>query len=115
MDEWADLELQEIYRELENPDHTLTGRAKLLVKEENGKKYIDNGTGELRLNREGFTFIINGEERSWSIKSFQFLVLNDIDFMQFNTTNGSFRFVLEDGTLLYRWFFTHRALATGRA
>jgi len=114
MDKWVDIELDEIRRELENPEHTLTGRAKLLIKEENGKKYLENGNGTLSLNRDGFTFEAGGETRNWSLKSFQFLVLNDIDFMQINTTQSSFRFVLEDGSLLYRWFFTHRALAMGQ-
>lgn len=111
MDQWVDLQLEDVRKELENEEHTVTGKASFLEKEQNGMRYLEKGSGTLTLSRDGFTFSGEGETLTWSLKSFQFLILNDVDYLQFNTQSGSFRFVLEDPRLLYRWFFTHRELA----
>lgn len=115
LDHWVDMELDQVRKDLENPAHLLSGRVRMLQKEENGMDYLDKGAGTLTFSREGFAFENEKERLLWSLKSFQFLITNDRDYLQFNTHNGSFRFVMEEPHLLYRWFFTHRELAAANA
>lgn len=107
LDAWTDIMLEEIREDMKKDDFALCQTVEIQHKPVSEKTYVSGGKGELVLNKNGLSFK-GSEEHEWKFDSFQFFVLNDVDFIEINTTQKSFRFIFDDPRDMYRWFFTHR-------
>ncbi len=107
LDEWTDIMLEDIREDMKKDDFALSQTVEIQHKPIADKTYVTGGKGELRLTKAGLTFHGN-EDYEWNFDAFQFFVLNDINFIEINTTQKSFRFIFDDPRDMYRWFFTHR-------
>jgi len=107
LDEWTDIMLEDIRSDIRKDDFALSQTVEIQFKPIADKTYESGGKGELTLTKDGLFFKGN-ENHEWKFDAFQFFVLNDINFIEINTTHRSFRFIFDDPRDMYRWFFTHR-------
>lgn len=108
MDEWTDLELEKLRGELIDENFRMEDEVALLSGD-NGV-YTPSDRGTLSLTRENLTFAGEKGTRVLEFNEFQFLLVNDKDYLQANTATESLRFVFERTRLLTKWFFAHRML-----
>ena len=101
--------LDQIREDIQKDGFALSQAVELQHKPVAEKTYESGGKGQLTLTRDGL-FFKGSEDYEWKFDAFQFFVLNDIDFIEINTTHKSFRFIFDDPRDMYRWFFTHREL-----
>ena len=111
LDEWTDLMLEKIRKDIKNDTFELSSDVELHEKQTSEKLYTPVCKGKLRFNKAGLFFEGESEKRTWSMDSFQFFVLNDMTFIEINTPSQCFRFYFDDARTMYRWFFTHREIA----
>lgn len=112
LDQWTEMMLEEIRSDIKRDSFTLSQTVEIRHKPIADKTYVSGGKGRLILTKDNLSF--EGEENHvWAFDSFQFFVLNDIDFIEINTTHQSFRFIFDDPSDMYKWFFTHRELVLG--
>lgn len=111
LDEWTDLMLEEIRKDVQKEDFELSSEVELHEKATSEKNYTPVSKGTLRFNKEGLLFEDGNETRTWPMESFQFFVLNDMTFIEINNQLKCFRFYFDDTRTMYKWFFTHRELA----
>lgn len=111
LDEWTDIMLNDIRNDMKKDDFALSQTVEIQTKPISDRTYASGGKGKLTLSKDGLFFKGN-ENFEWKFDAFQFFVLNDIDFIEINTTHQSYRFIFDDPRDMYRWFFTHRELAS---
>ncbi len=111
-DEWVDTETAAVKREIQNDSFELRAHVKLLTP--SGKNgYAETDAGELTLDRERLKFRGGNAAHTWNFSSFQYFIMNDVDFLHIYALNGAFRFVFDDPRLIMKWFFAHRLLTGG--
>ncbi|MBQ6646793.1 MAG: 1-acyl-sn-glycerol-3-phosphate acyltransferase [Clostridia bacterium] len=111
VDKWADLEREEIKRQLESEDFALRAPVTLYERQQNSSEDLHcAGTGELTMDRESLRF--EGKESSlcFGFSDFQFLMLDDVNSLIINTDKKNYRFAFDDPRLVTKWFFVHREL-----
>ncbi len=112
LDEWVDTETAELKREIQSENFELRARVRLL--RPSGKSgYSETDAGELTLDRERLKFRGANAAHAWNFSSFQYFIMNDVDFLHIYALNGAFRFVFDDPRLIMKWFFAHRLLTGG--
>ena len=113
MDEWADMEIQKLKEETASDGFMLCAPVTLRRPTGRGAGYADADEGELTMTKTALTFRGKARTLVWSLKDFQYFVMNDVNFLHIYAVNGAYRFVFTDPRLITRWFFAHRLLVGG--
>ncbi len=114
MDKWVDMELDRLRQELAEDDFALYAPVTLKRPREKAHGYETADEGELRLTKTELRFSSKAQTLAWTFADFQYLVMNDVDFLHINAVNGAYRFVFADPRPIMRWFFAHRMLVGGQ-
>lgn len=114
MDKWVDMELDKLRQELAADDFALYAPVTLKRPRAKAPGYETADEGELRLTKTELRFSSKTQTLSWTFADFQYLVMNDVDFLHINAVNGAYRFVFADPRPIMRWFFAHRMLVGGQ-
>ncbi len=115
MDEWADMEIESLKKQMASGDLCLEAENVTLMQAQAGSASREElDTGSLKLSREGLAFTgRGGTQKSFGLSEFQFLIFDDIDVMQLNTDSASYLFRFSDVRLMTKWFFMHRLMVKG--
>lgn len=114
MDKWVDMELDKLRQELAADDFALYAPVTLKRPRAKAPGYEAVDEGELRLTKTELRFTSRTQTLSWTFADFQYLIMNDVDFLHINAVNGAYRFVFADPRPIMRWFFAHRMLVGGQ-
>lgn len=114
MDKWVDMELDRLRQELAADDFALYAPVTLKRPRAKVPGYETADEGELRLTKTELRFSSKAQTLAWTFAEFQYLVMNDVDFLHINAVNGAYRFVFADPRPIMRWFFAHRMLVGGQ-
>ena len=114
MDKWVDMELDKLRQEIEADDFALYAPVTLKRPRAKAPGYEAVDEGELTLTRTELRFASKTQTLTWTFADFQYLVMNDVDFIHINAVNGAYRFVFADPRPIMRWFFAHRMLVGGQ-
>ncbi len=111
MDEWADMEIARVKKELESDAFSLSARATLYSRRQNrAEQYACAGEGELSFTKAGLRFKGEAEELVLPLSAFQFFVYDDIRSIIINTEEMNYRFEFADPRLITKWYFADRLL-----
>ncbi len=114
MDKWVNMELDKLRQELAAENFALYAPVTLKRPRVKAPGYETVDEGELRLTKTELCFASKTQTLSWTFADFQYLVMNDVDFLHINAVNGAYRFVFADPRPIMRWFFAHRMLVDGQ-
>ncbi len=112
MDEWTDMELTALRKNLEDPGYALSQNGvRYMTKPEGASQATNVDSGEMRLSRGGLDFDgQSGHSLHFGINDFQFLISDDISTLRLNTGGMSHLFYFADPSLMNKWIFMHQIL-----